>query len=157
MVICVKKTMSFGSLASSAISAVSLGAGFEKGGEFFRIILLAGEAEISQRDGVEVIVSEGDEAKSESTEINNFVDDFFEGALPRLLAIGAPDRAKGAVLWAATDGLHGGPHVFIGLHKIPAGGKEVFALNLAAVIDATGAADAGDRAAPGPTRRHRRL
>ena len=56
--------------------------------------------------------------------IRRKLDDLFNhalvGTLPRLLAVGTPDTAKGAMLWASANGLHRRPHVFLWWDKIPA-------------------------------------
>jgi hypothetical protein len=113
--------------------------------------LFAGEAKVGEGDGVEVVVGESDEAEADLAEVDDLVDDGLEGALTRLLAVGAPDAAEGAVLGAAAYGLHGGPHVFVAGHEIPAGGEEFCASDAAACVDFFGRAGeaAGDRFAPG--------
>ncbi len=86
------------------------------GGKLFElrdVVLLAGEAEIGEGDGIEVVVGQGDEAEADATKTDDLVDDRLEGALARLLPIGAPDAAEGAVFRAAANGLDGGPHVFV--------------------------------------------
>ena len=58
--------------------------------------------------------------------------------LAGLLAIGAPDDTERTVFRAATEGLHGGPHVFVAGNEIPAGGEEFATANAAAVVDLLG-------------------
>ena len=113
--------------------------------------MLAREAQIGEGDGIEVVVGEGDEAKTEAAQSDDFVDDVLEFALAGFLSVGAPDAAKGAVLGAAANGLHGGPHIFCGIHQVPAGGEEFAAFNAAAFVDFFGrAGDAsGDDFGPG--------
>jgi hypothetical protein len=86
-----------------------------------------------------------------AAQVDDFVDDVLEAALARALPVGAPDGAEGAVFGAAADGLHGGPHILVGLHEIPAGGEEFSAFEFAAFVNAAGCA--GDTvahdAAPG--------
>ena len=116
------------------------------------LFLFAGEAEVGEGDGVEVVVGEGDEAEADLAEVDDLVDDGLEGALARLLAIGAPDAAEGAVLGAAANGLDGGPHVFVARHEVPAGGEEFAAADAAAVVDrlkGSAGKTIGDDLAPG--------
>ena len=76
---------------------------------------------------------------------------FWNFRLPGLLPIGAPDAAEGAVLGAAANGLHGGPHIFLGIHEVPARGEEFAAFDAAAFVDFFGLAGEaiGDDLAPG--------
>ncbi len=103
------------------------------------VILAFGEAEVIEGDGIEVIVGEGDEAKAAAAEFDDFVDDGVAGALAWFLAVGAPDGAERAVFGAAADGLHGGPHVGVVGHEIPAGGLEPGSIDASAIVDAGGA------------------
>ncbi len=95
----------------------------------------ARQAKVGKGDGIEVVVGEGDEAEAAAAQVDDLVDDALEGALAGLLAVGAPDAAEGAVLGTAADGLHGGPHVFVGRHQVPAGGEEFGAGDAAAFVD----------------------
>ena len=95
-------------------------------------MLLAGEAQVGEGDGVEVVVGEGDEAEADAAEVDDLVDDGLELALAGLLSVGAPDGAEGAVLGASADGLDRGPHVLVLGHEIPARGEELIALDAAA-------------------------
>jgi hypothetical protein len=118
----------FGQLGEFGHQFKALGA---DGGELFElggVVLLAGEAQVGEGDGVEVVVGEGDEAEADAAQVDDFVDDALEGALAGFLAVGAPDAAEGAVLGASANGLDGGPHIFVGLHEVPARGEELGAL-----------------------------
>ena len=55
------------------------------------------------------------------------------------------------MLGAAANGLHRGPHVFLGIHQVPARGQEFAAFDAAAGIDSFGLAGEaiGDDLAPG--------
>ncbi len=118
------------------------------------IVLLAGQAQIGKGDGIEVVVGQRDEAKTEAAQGDDFVDHALMIALPRLLPIGAPDAAEGAVLGAAANGLHRGPHVFLGVHQVPARGQEFAAFDAPAFVDSLGLAGEaiGDDFAPGDDR-----
>ncbi len=125
----------FGELGEFSHEEEAFGA---DGGEFFElgdVVLFARQAEVGEGDGVEVVVGEGDEAEADLAEVDDLVDDGLEGALAGLLAIGAPDAAEGAVLGAAADGLHGGPHVFVAGHEVPAGGEKFGSADTAAFVD----------------------
>lgn len=107
--------MSFDSFASSSIrwkrSAY--------GGEFVEteeVVLLASQAEIGVGDGVEVVVGERDEAEAETAQRDNFVNDALVAPRTRLLPVGAPYAAEGAVLGTSAGGLHRRSHIFVGLH-----------------------------------------
>ena len=119
--------------------------------QFCLVVLLSGEAQVGEGDGIEVVVGEGDEAEADLAEVDDFIDDALELALAWLLAVGAPDTAEGAVLGASSDGLDGGPHVLAGLHEVPARGQELAAFDAAAFVDALGFAfeAVGDAATPG--------
>ncbi len=82
---------------------------------------------------------------------NDFVDDVLELSLPGLLTVGPPNAAKGAVLGAAANGLHRGPHIFARVHQVPARGEEFAAFDAAAFVDFFGLAGEtiGDNLAPG--------
>ena len=76
-------------------------------------------------------------------------------ALPGFLPVGAPDTAEGTVLGAAANGLHRGPHVFLGVHQVPAGWQELAAFDAPAFVDALGLTGETivDDSAPGHDRR----
>ncbi len=121
-------------------------------GDLGVISLLAGEAEVGEGDGIEVVVGEGDEAEADAAELDDLVDDGLEATLAGGLTVGAPDAAEGAVLGASANGLDGGPHVLFGGHEVPAAGEELAAADAAAVVDVLERAigeDVGDGLAPG--------
>ena len=107
--------------------------------EFGEVVLFAREAEVGEADRVEVVVGEGDEAEADLAEVDDLVDDGLEGALPGLLAIGAPDTAEGAVLRAAANGLDRSPHVLVASQEGPTSGEEFGAGDTAAIVDFSGA------------------
>ena len=80
--------------------------------------------EIRQRDRIEVVVGEDDEAKALAAQLDDLAHNQAHVALARLLPVGAPDRTERAVLRAAADGLHRGPHVAIRRQQIPSRGRE---------------------------------
>ena len=116
---------------------------FANGGQLFElgeVVLLARQAQIGEGDGIEIVVGEGDEAEAEAAQIDDLVDYALIAPLPGLLPVGAPHAAERAMLGAAANGLHGGPHVFLRLHQVPARRKEIGPCNAAAFIDAAGMA-----------------
>src|SRR6516165_6645507 len=123
-----------GKLGEAAHEFEALGAsGFEFGDAGW-VVLRFGECDVGKRDRIEVVVGECDEAVAELAELNEFLNDGVGGALPRNLAVGAPDGAERAVFGAAAKSLDRGPHVGVGREKIPAGGLKVFTGDPAAVI-----------------------
>ena len=65
----------FGELGELCHEEETLGA---DGGELFElgdVVLLAGEAEVGEGDGIEVVVGEGDEAEADAAEVDDLVDD----------------------------------------------------------------------------------
>ena len=113
--------------------------------------MLARKAEIGEGDGIEVVVGQGDEAKTEAAQSDDFVDDVLEFALARFLTVRAPDAAKRAVLGTAANGLYGGPHIFCRIHEVPARGEEFTAFDAAAFVDFFGSSGdaSGDNFGPG--------
>src|SRR6185437_3209318 len=81
-----------------------------------------------------------DEAKSETAQRNNLFNHALVTPQARLLPVGAPDAAKGAMLRASAGSLHGGPHVLVGPHQFPAGGQEIVAGDAAAFVQPAGCA-----------------
>ena len=67
--------------------------------------------EIVERDRIEVVVGERDEAEAAAPQLDDLLDHAIDAALARLLAVGAPHRAERAVLRAAAHRLHRRPHV----------------------------------------------
>jgi hypothetical protein len=55
------------------------------------IVLLGGKTKIGESYGVEVIVSQGNEAKSQAAKLDDFLDYNVRGALPRALSVGPPN------------------------------------------------------------------
>jgi hypothetical protein len=77
---------------------------------------------------------------------------WFCWSLARLLAVGAPDAAEGAVLRASANSLDGSPHVLVAGHEIPAGGEELAAADASAIVDflrRSASENVGDDFAPG--------
>ena len=101
-----------------------------------RIGAAAGLREIRERHRVEVVVGERDEAEALPPQRHDFADDGLDVGLPRLLSIGAPHGAEGAVLRATAHRLHRGPHVAILRQQIPAGLAEVVPRDPARLVHA---------------------
>ena len=99
------------------------------------LLLLPGQAQIGERHRIEVIVGQGDKAKAEPPQSYDLVDHALKLPLPGLLPIRSPYAAKGTVLGAAANSLHGGPHVLLGIHQIPARGQKLLASNSSAFVD----------------------
>ena len=111
--------------------------GFELG-DLFWVTLLTGQAKVGVGDWVKVVVRQGDEPKALAAELDDFLDDAVGRTLAGLLAVGPPDRAEAAVFGAAADGLHGGPHVAVLRHQVPAGGDELVGIDSATVVNGDG-------------------
>ena len=93
-----------------------------------------GLLEIFERDRVEVVVGERDEAEAEAPQLDDLLDHGIDAALARLLAVGLPDRTERAVLRAAAHGLHRCPHVAIGRQQIPARLQEMLGVDFSALV-----------------------
>ncbi len=94
----------------------------------------ARRGEIRKRHGIEIVVGEQDESEAASSERYDFADHVIDATLSRLLPVGAPHRAKRAMLRTAADRLHRSPHVFVGGQQIPSRGDERAAFDSPAVI-----------------------
>ncbi len=94
-----------------------------------------GHGQIGERDGIEIIIGERDEAEAAPPQLDDLAEDAIAGPLPRPLAVGLPDRAKRTVLRTASNGLDRRPHVPILRHQIPARGQEMLRLDASAVVD----------------------
>ena len=70
-----------------------------------------GHRKILDRDRVEVVIGERDEPEAPPPQVDDLGDDAFDGALPRRLSVGPPDRTERAMLGASTHRLHRRPHV----------------------------------------------
>src|SRR4029077_10696048 len=80
------------------------------GFQFFntgRVALLFGQLNVRQSDGIEVIIRQRDEAKTETPQLHDLLDHDIRTTLARLLAIGSPYRAERTMLRAATYRLYG--------------------------------------------------
>ncbi len=115
-----------------------------------KVLLLPRETQIRQRNGIEIVIGQGDKPEAETTQAYDLVDHLLKRTLPRLLAVGTPDAAEGAVLGASANGLHRGPHIFVGLHQIPSRRKKLRALDPAAFIDLFGRSGHTIRHRPAP-------
>ena len=100
------------------------------------IILLLGQLQVFERDRIEVVVRESNEAKSHAAQLDNFPDDRIRGALAGALAVRAPHRTKRAVFGASAHGLHRSPHVAIAPQQIPARRQELVRLDTPPLIGA---------------------
>ena len=90
MVIC-KEDHAFGQLGQFCHQLETLSADGNSHFELSFIMLLAGKAEIGQRDRIKVVVGEGDETKADAAKVDDLVDHAPMVALPGLLAVCAPD------------------------------------------------------------------
>ena len=115
-----------------------------------KVLLLARETQIRQRNGIEIVVGQGDKPEAETTQAYDLIDHLLKRTLPRLLPIGTPDAAEGAVLGASANGLHRGPHIFVGPHQIPSRRKKLRALDPSALIDLLGRPGHAIRHRPAP-------
>ena len=155
IVICVKNTMSRGSCASRAISSKRSARIACSSSSRVWFVLPPRHREVGQRDRIEVVVGQRDEAEPAPAQLDDLCDDGIDAALPRLLAVGAPDRAERAVLRAAAHGLHRGPHVPALRQQVPARRQESVGVDAPALVDPLQRAGRGSRPAP-PARRRRR-
>ncbi len=80
---------------------------------------------VGQGDGIEVIIRQRDEAKSETPQLHDLLDHDIRRTLARLLAVGSPHRTERTMLRAAAHRLHGGPHITIARGKVPARRQEM--------------------------------
>ena len=55
------------------------------------IFLLRGQVQIGERDRIEVIIRQGNEAEPEAAQLNNFLEHYVRGALARFLSISPPN------------------------------------------------------------------
>ena len=135
MVIWVKNTMFFGSFAISAMSANLSPADLFQLRQFGVVFLLSGQPQIGQGDRIEIVVRQGDIAEALAPQLDNFFNDALKTPLPRFLPIGAPDRAKRAVLGATTHRLHRSPHIFVRRQQVPARGNKLVRVDPASLVD----------------------
>ena len=115
-----------------------------------RVVLLLGQAEVGESHGIKIVVGERDEAKSQSPQLDDFLDYHIRGTLAGTLTVGPPNRAEGAMLGAAPNRLHRGPHVALARHQVPAGGQERVGFNAAAFVDRQRRSLGAIRQYPGP-------
>src|SRR6185437_16684693 len=115
----------FGELGELFHQVEAIGADCIELVEAAQVVLLARQAKVGLGNRVEIVVGERDEAKSETAQRNNLFNHALVTPQARLLPVGAPDAAKGAMLRASAGSLHGGPHVLVGPHQVPAGGQEI--------------------------------
>ena len=111
---------------------------FADGLQFLDLMLVAlplGVLDVGERDRVEVVVGQRDETESQAAQRHDLLDHHIGGALPRLLAVGAPDRTERAVLGAAANRLHRRPHVTVRRQQVPARGFELLRRHAAAFVD----------------------
>ena len=99
------------------------------------VLLQPGQVQVGESDRVEIVISQGDKAKSQAAQLDHFFHDHIRGPLPGTLPIGAPDRAERAMLGASAHGLHRRPHITTARNQFPAGGHETAGLDLASVVD----------------------
>src|SRR6202030_124877 len=99
------------------------------------VVLLPRQAEVGERDGIEIVVGQGYESETDAAEDNDFVDDGLILPLARFLSVGTPDAAERTVLGTSANGLDGGPHVFLGVDKVPARGQELASFDPSAFVD----------------------
>jgi hypothetical protein len=69
-------------------------------------VLILRQAKVGKSHRIEIVVAERDEAKSQPSQLDDFFNYDVGGALTGPLTIGSPNRAEGAVLWAAAHGLN---------------------------------------------------
>ncbi len=89
---------------------------------------------ILERDWIEIVVSERDEAESATPEIDDLFEHTADVPLSWFLTIRAPDGAERAVLRASANRLHRGPHVAPLRQEFPASGKERLTAHTSAVV-----------------------
>src|ERR1700687_4617017 len=134
MVIWVKKTMSSGSWArrdmSSKRSARRVSSSVAGG-----VLLQSGQVQIGEGHGIEIVIGESNETKSETAQLDNFFDDRIRSPLPGTLAVRAPDRAERAMLGTTTHRLHRRPHVTTARDQFPPRGGKTTGLDLASVVE----------------------
>ena len=99
-----------------------------------RVLPASRLCQILEGNRVEVVVSQRDEAESPAAQLHDLLDDDVHAALPRALAVGAPDRAERAVLRTSAHGLDGGPHVPTGRHEVPPCALERRPLDVPALV-----------------------
>ena len=119
IVICVKNTVSSGNCASASIRSNRSARIASRRSSCAVILAPRGHPQIVERDGIEVVVGERDEAEAAPPQLHDLVEHAIHLTRPRTLAIGPPDRAERAVLRAAAHRLHRGPHVTSGRQQIP--------------------------------------
>jgi len=97
--------------------------------ELRRILAPRGHPQITERDGIEVVVGERDESEAPPPQIHDFVEYVIHQTRPRTLAIRSPDRAERAVLRATAHRLHRAPHVTSGWQQVPPTSEERLAFD----------------------------
>ena len=90
--------------------------------------------QVRQRDRIEVVVGQRDEPEAVTPELDDLGDDAVDAALPRLLAVGAPDRAERTVLGTPAHRLHGSPHVPALRQQVPARRHEALGIDTSALV-----------------------
>ena len=70
-----------------------------------KVVLLLRKPQVSKSYGIKIVVCERDEAKTESSQLDDLVDDNVGGTLSRTLTISSPNGAKRAVFGATANGL----------------------------------------------------
>src|SRR5262249_11795010 len=83
-----------------------------------------------------VIVGQRNEPEPAAAQLDDLGDDGVHRTLPRRLPVGAPHGTERAVLRAATDRLHGSPHVPAFRQQVPPCGLELPAVDSAGLVDA---------------------
>ena len=134
--ICVKKFMSDGSFDELLHQREPLVANRLEAVVGRLVGAAIGHAQIFERDRIEIVVGERDEAEAAAAQLDELLDHRVGFADARLLAVGAPHRAERAVLRAAAHGLHRRDHVLVARQQIPARLQHRAAFDLAAVVDA---------------------
>src|SRR5262249_18497612 len=74
------------------------------------------------------------EAESQPAELDDFLHDAVDGALPRLLAVSAPDGAERTMLRASANRLHRRPHIAAARQQIPSSRYEPIASYSTALV-----------------------
>ena len=115
-----------------------------------RVVLFFSQAEVGEGHGIKIVVGERDEAKSQSPQLDDFLDYNIRGTLAGTLTVGPPNRAKGAMLGTAPNRLHRGPHIALARHQVPARGQERVGFNAAAFVDRQRRSVGAIRQCPGP-------
>ncbi len=94
-----------------------------------------GHLQILQRDRVEIVVGQRDEAKSQAPQFDHLTDNGLHVPLAWLLSVRSPHRTKRAMLRAAAHRLDRRPHVAIGRQEIPSCGEKTIGAHTTAFVD----------------------